>query len=477
MKKIKLLAYILFSFALFLGCKKDDVKEQEENSTFIPRILVGSSATIFPVPGTTQLLDIGDEIDFSSVQFTPAGKVSVIWKVDDVQVATGEDYIFKATTPGEHRIKVEATYEGITVNRYKDIFVFSDGQVSFTQKPYTKVVMSYLSASATFVQMNENIRWKDVTHAAFKGAAVTPGGEVSFVEATTDRKIEFFVQKAHSEGVSALLGVSGTLSLDGWSVYNSSDFGVRLRDAAKRDEIAQKVVDFVNLHHMDGVEVRMSDVGNDVEATFQGNIQAIGAFVDRLRTLFGPNKIITVSVASPTLTRATGVYSTWVVAKYLPAQFNNANWINVRAYLQSAYWGGVNVHGQPSNYELMAEGVNYWKTRVPLNKIVVGIPAIGIRHLQTTTQANGNVINNGWGNTFFNFIPYREIIAQNSANVNEDYTAAISRGVYYNGIPTITRKVQLLKTENVLGAYVWAGENDTVDDATSIIATISKTIK
>lgn len=476
MKKFKLLVCILFSLSLFIGCKKDEVAEQEKDNVFTPRILGGDIAALFPTSDSPELIDVGTEIDFSQVQFTPSGKVSVVWKVNNVEVATGEKYKYKATTAGESRIKVEATYNGTTVSRYKDVIVLGPSTGTFTPKTYTKVVMPYVSATASILQIRNNIRWDKVTHVALKGATVNVAGELTFTDYTTSRRGEYLLQKAHAEGVSVLLGISGTLSGDGWNVYNSNDFGARLANATSREAIATSLANFVTTNKLDGVEVRMSDVGNDVEATFQANIQALGAFVDRLRALLGAGKIITVSVASPTLTRATGAYSTWVVSKYVPAHFNNANWINVRAYSQSGYWGGTNVIGQPSSYELMEAGVNYWKARVPVNKLVVGMSALGIRHLQTST-INGNLVNNGWTNTFFDFMPYRDIIAQDATASTKDNSTAIARGVYYNGIPTITRKVQLLKTENFLGAYLWAAENDTVDEATSLLGTISKTIQ
>ena len=476
MKKLKLLICIFFSLSLFLGCRKDEVAEQEKDNVFTPRIIGGDIAALFPTSDSPELIDVGTEIDFTSVQFSPSGKVSVIWKVNNVEVATGEKYKYKATTVGDQRIKVEVTYNGITVSRFKDIIVLGPSTGTFTPKPYTKVVMPYVSSTASILQIRNNIKWDDVTHVAFKGATVNIAGELTFTGYTTSRRGEYLLQKAHAEGVPVLLGISGTLSADGWSVYNSNDFGTRLTNATSRETIATSLANFVTNNKLDGVEVRMSDVGNDVEATFQANIQTIGVFVDRLRALLGTEKIITVSVASPTLTRSTGAYSTWVVSKYVPAHFNNANWINVRAYSQSGYWGGTNVIGQPSSYELMEAGVNYWKTRVPINKLVFGMSALGIRHLQTTT-INGNLVNNGWTNTFFDFMPYRDIIAQDATASTKDNSTAIARGVYYNGIPTITRKVQLLKTENVLGAYLWAGENDTVDEATSLIGTISKTIR
>jgi hypothetical protein len=128
MKSIKLIVCILFLANIFVGCKEDEVKKQEEEYAYVPRIIGGDAAippnpAIFPNPSVVLTLKQGATFAFTGLQFAPVGKVSVVWKVDDVQVATGEKYTFTATTLGNHKIKVEASHNGTTVSRFKDVTV------------------------------------------------------------------------------------------------------------------------------------------------------------------------------------------------------------------------------------------------------------------------------------------------------------------------------------------------------------------
>lgn len=130
MKSIKLIMYTLFVATIFVGCKEDEVKKQEEEHTYVPRIIGGDAAVspnpaIFPNPSVAITLKQGETFAFTGLQFSPVGKVSVVWKVDDVQVATGEKYTFTAAALGNHKIKVEVSYNGITVSRFKEITVIA----------------------------------------------------------------------------------------------------------------------------------------------------------------------------------------------------------------------------------------------------------------------------------------------------------------------------------------------------------------
>lgn len=465
---------------VFFACEKNEAESQAENDNFIPRIFTTEDNNPFPMSADSILiLDVGQEFQISGLQYSPSDRVSISWTVNDVEVSTGMDYTFVSSEVGEYRIRLEVSHDGVTTSRYRDVLVVSN-TASYERKPYTKVVLSYLTPGVGMSRIR-NLRWDDLTHIAYKGATVTPSGMVDYTPALESRKIDYLVGKAHTEGVPVLLGISGNLSADGWNVYASADFASRLGNPADMQAIAQSVASFVTYYNMDGVEIRMSDVGHDTDPIYYGAVQGLIGFVDQLRSLLGSEAIITLSVPSPTLNRATGAYSTWVTRAYTPASLasilSQVDWLNIRAYSQSGYWGGTNVIGQPSSNELMVAGVNHWKNLVPTNKLVMGMPGFGIRHLQTTTNANGDRINNGWGDLFFNFIPYRDIVAQVSGAYNEDYTSAIAQGVYYNGVPTVTQKAQFLKDQDVLGAYLWAGDYDADSDQHSLTRAISETLK
>ncbi|MEJ2884713.1 glycosyl hydrolase family 18 protein [Pedobacter sp. GR22-6] len=457
MKKIKILAYILFSFILFIGCKEDEVAVQERDHAFTPRILGGDIASLFPNPNASQVLDVGEKVDFSAVQFSPAGKVSVVWKVDDVQVSTGEKYIYTATTAGDHRIKVEASYNGTMVSRYKDVFVLAAAGAAFTPKAYNKVTMSYIGENGDISAMN----WNNITHVTFKAALVNAAGILDLSKGETGRKTQEIATKAHLNGVYALLGVSAALSANGWNVYDSNTFGTALKNVTQRGVLVQDIKKYLTDRSLDGVDVMMADVGNTVEATTTANIAATILFINELRAALGASKIITLTVPV-----------NYTHSNYTAANLTNVNWVNVRAFESGLNTGVGRPLGNPSGYQYMVTSAEIWKAKMPADKLVIGIPAMGLRY--TAVDANGNNLNF----TSFNYIPYKDILALSPAAFDKeklDLTPA-PLAIYYNGVPMVTQKAQYIKATGYLGAYIWQGDFD-VNGPNSLTLAISNALK
>lgn len=457
MKTYKIIACILFSLILFIGCKKDDAASQEEDNVFSPRIIGGDVPSIFPNPNTTQVLDVGEKVDFSQVQFSPTGKTTVVWKVDDVQVATGEKYIFTAAAVGDHRIKVEVSYNGTTVSRYKDVFVLAGAGATFTPKTFTKVTMSYLGENGDISAMN----WSNVTHVTFKAGTVNAAGILDLSRGETGRKTQEIATKAHLNGVYALLGISATLSANGWNVYDSNTFGTALKNPVQRATMVQDIKKYLNDRSLDGVDVLMADVGNTVEATTTANMAATILFINELRAALGPAKIITLTVPV-----------NYTHSNYTAANLVNVDWVNVRAFESGLNTGVGRPLGNPSGYQYMVASAEIWKAKIPLSKLVIGIPAMGLRY--TAVDANGNNLNF----TSFNYIPYKDILALSATAFDKeklDLTPA-PLAIYYNGVPLVTQKAQYIKANNYLGAYLWQGDFD-VNGPNSLTLAISNALK
>ncbi|CAH0135735.1 MULTISPECIES: glycosyl hydrolase family 18 protein [unclassified Pedobacter] len=457
MKKIKLLIYALFAMAFFFGCKENEVAQQEKDYDYVPRIIGGDIASIFPTPNATQVLEPGEIITFNTLQFTPAGKVQVLWKVNDKQVATGEKYAFTATAAGDYRIKVEATYNGTTVSRFKDVFVLAAAGTAFTPKSYTKVVMSYLGENGDISNMN----WNNVTHVTFKAGLINAAGLLDVSKGETGRKSQEIVTKAHLAGVPVLLGISATLSANGWNIYDSNTFGSALKNATQRTALAQAVKDYLALRNMDGVDVMMADVGNTVEATTTANMAATITFINELRNALGTSKIITLTVPV-----------NYTHSNYTAASLTNVNWVHVRAFESGLNTGTGKPLGNPSGYDYMVSSANVWKAKLPLNKIVVGIPAMGLRY--TAVDANGN----NASFTSFNYIAYKDILALYPTAFDKekvDLTPA-PLAIYFNGVPLVTQKANFIKTSDFLGAYIWQGDFD-VSGNNSLTQAVYNTLK
>jgi hypothetical protein len=371
--------------------------------------------------------------------------------VNVYEVSTDTTFTFTPTAGGEYEIKVEASYNGQTSTRISKVLV---SPLSYTQKPFTNVAMAYLTENATLADVN----FAAVTHLTFTGARVMASGTVDFSKGNQLQKIDELVARSHINGVPVILGVTGTLSgVDGWSLYNSVEFGTVLGDPEKRTALAAVIAQYVLDRKLDGVDIMMTDLGNDDGAITLRSMQGIGSFLTLLRAAL-PTQLLTVSVTTN--------YLHW---DYPVASFSQADWVNVHAFEDGIHVGPGAPRGQPSSFDFMVSGATIWTNKLPKDKIVIGIPAFGLRY--NAIDANGN--NLGWGS--YEYMPYRAILAADPTAANKEMVA-IAEGVYFNGIPLVDQKAIYIKNNGFKGAYLYAGDYD-VSGANSLMATVYKTLK
>jgi hypothetical protein len=414
---------------VYTGCKKEESGMKDDGKIY-PRIF--NETSLFP--GAAQILNIGQTINFTGLKFSPGAEARVSWKVNDKEVSTDTTFLFTATTGGDFRIRLEVTTQGTTVARYRDVFVIPD---TYTPKPYSKVMLSYLSDAANIADIN----WDNTTHIAYKVASVTAAGAFDISKGETNRKAEELVGRAHVKGIPVILGVSGALSGDGWSVSSSNNFGAVITDDTKRAALVKSIKTYITAKKMDGVDIMMTDI-NTTSAIISANATATGTFLNDLRAALGANAIITVTVTS-------NVYYN----RY--SDLSAASWLNVHAFEDGLTVGPGKALGQSSGYNYFVTSAELWKARYPATKLVIGMPAFGLRY--NTLDANGN--NLSW--TSYDYIPYRNILRLTPDASDKEY-AAISKGVYFNGTVLMQQKSAYLKVNGYLGGYIWAGDQDSV---------------
>lgn len=434
-------------FSAFTGCKKGQDADFDEN--FHPRIIDNSA--VFTAPN--RIIFQGQSAIYSGLTFSPKPmeKTKISWKVNDQEVSTDTAFTFTPTAGGEYVIKVEATYNGQTSTRISKVLVSPS---AYTPKAYTNVAMAYLTENATFA----DIDLSTVTHLTYTGARVTPSGSVDFSKGNVNQNLDNMVARSHIGGVPMLLGLTGTLSgVDGWALYNSVDFGSVISDPAKRTALAASVAQYVIDHKLDGVDILMTDLSNDVGSVTTASMKAIGPLLTLLRTAL-PNQILTVTVTT-----------NYLSGEYPLADFSKADWINVHAFEDGIHVGPGAPRGQGSSYEYMVEGASLWADKLPKSKLVIGIPAFGAHY--TAIDADGN--NLGWGS--YDYLTFKQIMAQDPTAFGKE-TSAIDFGVYYNGIPLINKKTAYIKTNGFKGAYLYAGDYD-VKGANSLMGAVHTTLK
>ena len=436
----------LFALPLLTGCKKDEAAQQAAGRPFTPRIF--NETSLFPEStDSVRVLNVGDTMAFTTLQYSPA-QAEITWKINDSIAAKDKQYYFIASAGGAFRISVNVSHEGWTTVRYRDVFVIPD---TYKRKPAANVVMAYIGDTSGYKYVDFNV----VTHMAYKIATINAAGIMDISKGEVARKAELTVGRAHVAGVPVLMGISGALSADGWSVSQSNQFGAVASDAAKRAALVQSIKTYITAKKMDGVDILMTDI-NASTAVINANIAATGLLLNDLRAALGADAILTVTVTGATY------YDRY-------PDLSAANWINVHAYEDGVHVGPGKALGQPSGFDYFVQCAGRWTSKYPASKIVMGIPAFGLRY--NTLDADGN--NLSWSS--YNYIPYKDILAAVPGAANEEY-AAISKGVYFNGIALVSKKAAWLKANGFRGAYIWTAEYD-VQGNQSLTGNIYNTLK
>ena len=434
---------IMLMMLVLQGCKKDEAKQQEADNPYTPRIFDNLRKLAAP-----QIINEGQTAVFNGLAFSPAKKVKISWKVNDKEMSTDTAFNFKPTAGGEFTIKLDVSYNGETTSRSTKVLVSPS---TYTFKPYTSVVLANLTEDGTAA----DLVWSNITHVDYQVGKVAADGTLDVSKGNVNQRADEIIARAHINGVPVILGLSGHLSgIDGWAVYESNDFGTAIRNPIAMKLLIDSVKAYVLKRKLDGVDINMTDI-NGVAAP--DNIHAIGPFLTALKAALPATSIITVT--------ASVNYQHWEYP-----DLSAATWVNVHAYEDNIHIGPDAPVGQSSSYDFMVSGAGIWtQFHLPANKLVIGIPAFGLRY--DALNAAGN--NDSWGS--YSYMTYRSIIAADPANAQKE-KADIGFGVYFNGVPLVTKKAAYIKTNGFKGAYLWAADYDATG-ASSLMAVIYQALK
>ncbi|MES2265671.1 MAG: glycosyl hydrolase family 18 protein [Bacteroidota bacterium] len=441
-KKLSFLLVVLVAFNP--GCKKDIVKEQEDSNPLQPRIF-----DILREFSGAQIINEGDTAKFNGIEVTPAGKATISWIVDGIEVSKDKKFAFAPAKGGEFSIKLKVSYNGDSSVRSTKVLV---NPSTYTFKPYTKIAMSYLTQDATAADVN----LKNVTHVAYKIGLVSPEGDLDTSPGETGQKAREIVARAHIAGVPVIMGISGRLSgIDGWAIYETNDFGTAIRDPAKRTKLVGLVKAYVAAKQMDGVDIMMTDINS---GNADANMAAIAPFAAELKAALPPTAILTLT--------ATVNYMHWSYP-----DLSAFDWINVHAFEDNIHIGPDAPVGQSSSLQFMKDGAAIWTNfHLPASKLVIGVPAFGLRY--NSLNAAGN--NESWGS--YDYMTYKAILTADPTAFGKEFTDKSGKGVYYNGVPLITAKAAYIKSNPFKGGYLWGGDYDT-QDANSLMLALFNGLK
>ena len=293
-------------------------------------------------------------------------------------------------------------------------------------------VVAYVPNWVNLTSFSETIAYSKITHIniAFENPS-NDSGDLSFHE-----KDDVLIAKAHANNVKILVSIGGGAA-SGNKTLQSRYFD--LLSEAKRAGFVAKIVDYLSVHHFDGLDV-------DIEGPSIN--QDFGAFIQDLAAALKPGGKLLTSALSK------GYGGT----KVPDSVFERLDFVNIMAYDGAGPWN-PNAPGQHSSMEFAKKNVEYWLKRgLPKEKAVLGVPFYGY----------------GFGEAYRKDVyNYSDIIAKFPGAENTD---EVGSTIWYNGIPTIKAKARYVLDQGLAGIMIWSLDTDGTGER-SLLSAIDATLK
>lgn len=298
------------------------------------------------------------------------------------------------------------------------------------QKRAPKKVVAYVPNWIDLNTFADKIDYAKLTHIniAFENPT-NATGDFSY-----SSKNDNLIAHAHTNHVKILLSIGGG-NASGDKVLLARYFD--LISDTKRADFVGKIAVFLDLHHLDGLDVDLE--GPSINKDY-------GAFIHDLAAVLKPQgKLLTAALSQ-------GYGGKSVPDKALA----NFDFVNIMAYDGAGYWD-PNAPGQHSSFDFAQKNVNYWLGRgLKKSQAVLGVPFYGY----------------GFGTAFRKRdYPYSEIIATFPGSELLDQ---VGETIWYNGLPTIRAKAKYVVDQDLAGLMIWSLDYDGKDER-SLLSAIATT--
>jgi GH18 family chitinase len=280
--------------------------------------------------------------------------------------------------------------------------------------PKTFRVVGYLTPSVDL----KTIPYDKLTHINY--AFFLPEADGNFEPIVNPEKLDAIVRESKNHDVKVLI------SAGGWG--RDGEFEGFTADADKRNVFIQNLLAFTREHQLDGIDI-------DWEYPRVESSENFLALMRELRAALPAGKLLTAAVVSH------GVNGDGIPA----ASFQTMDFINVMAY------DGIE-HASLNHAQV---ALDYWLSRgVPRSKLVLGVPFYS-RPIA---------------------VPYRNLIQIEPTAAYLDEMVYEGTTVSYNGIQSIKLKTEIA-LHRASGIMIWNLEYDSLEEETSLLSAIDKTIK
>lgn len=274
-------------------------------------------------------------------------------------------------------------------------------------KTKTARVVGYLSTD-NIDKMN-SIQFCKLTHLNIAFANPDKNGNLIF-----SGDIDSLIKYAKTVNTDIVISISlagGVLSAE-----QAANWSYLIDKPENRPALIQNIITFVELHHLDGV---------DVDLEWDAVTSGYSGFVIELKKALSEHKKL-LTAALPNNTRFDNINS---------EALNAFDFLNIMAYDSTGPWTPNNP-GQHSSMAFAKDGINFWHKlqNVPSDKLTLGVPFYGYNftYPEAISSTFGQIVEAG-----IQFADQDEI-----------------GKIYYNGRPTISQKVEFA-SQNTGGIMIW----------------------
>lgn len=244
--------------------------------------------------------------------------------------------------------------------------------------------------------------------------------------------LERFVRKAHRKGVKVLFSIGGGSKHPQYH---------KLLQHNHRPMLINNLMAVALRYNVDGIDVDLE--GTDINDNYENFV------IELASELTKHNKLITAAIA---------VYYKDQLSDRALAEYD---FVNVMSYDRTGPWRPEKP-GPHAAFEHAADDLEYFGVarRIPKEKMTLGVPFYGYGYGPELTSPAISM-------------SYRDIVTTfKGAEMVDDWRREDGKIIYYNGIPTIKKKVALAK-EKAGGIMIWQVRGD-AKGSKSLLKTIKK---
>ncbi|MGV8094354.1 MAG: glycosyl hydrolase family 18 protein [Mangrovibacterium sp.] len=292
--------------------------------------------------------------------------------------------------------------------------------------------------------------WKKITHICLAFGIVQADGSLNMTEIS---KYTSVIQDARKNKVKVLLSIGGG---------GSANFTAAITDPAKRTRLVSALDKAIKDLDLDGIDMDYEEWEGGPGGASAGDLTkraALESTYRELREKIGNNQLITAAVNADWDDQGWGYYNCFnnTMHQYL-------DFVSLMVYDETGPWSGSNV-GPHSGWDFFEHAADHWlkNRKLPKEKLVMGVPFYGYL-FKSANNAEGAEA-----------IAYRDILVQ-YPSVDAHLMDNIGL-LYYDGMPTIERKANYIKSNQLGGMMFWEITQDSSDPGKSLLNVIHQSLK